>query len=76
VLRTIEAASRERYVPPYSLALVYAGLRDRDATFEWLEKAFATRDVNLIFLPVDQKWDAYRADPAFQALLDRCGFTR
>jgi hypothetical protein len=34
------------------------------------------RDVHLVFLPVDAKWDAYRPDPRFTALIDRCGFAR
>jgi TolB-like protein/DNA-binding winged helix-turn-helix (wHTH) protein len=75
VLKTLEGVSRERYVPPSALALVHAGLGDRDAVFEWLDKAYAARDVHLIFLPVDPKWDPYRADPRFEAMLARCGFT-
>jgi tetratricopeptide (TPR) repeat protein len=76
VLRTLEAVSRLRYVPPYAMALVYAGLGEREAVFEWLDKAYAARDVHLIFLPVDPKWDPYRADARFEALLARCGFRR
>ncbi len=76
VLRTLEAVSRERYVPPYAMALVHAGLGEREAAFEWLNSAYEARDVHLIFLPVDPKWDPYQADPRFEALLARCGFTR
>ena len=68
-------ASRQRYVPPYALALVHSGLGDTDAAFEWLERAYAARDVHLMFLTVDVKWDRYRADPRFGELLARCGFT-
>jgi hypothetical protein len=53
---------------------VYAGLGEREAVFEWLEKAFAARDVHLIFLPVDPKWDPFRSDRRFEALIARCGF--
>jgi len=74
-LKSLEAASRERYVPPYAIALVHAGLGDRDAVFEWLERAYAAHDVHLMFLTVDPKWDDYRADPRMQAILKRCGFT-
>jgi len=74
VLRTLESASRDRYVPPFTIALVHAGLGEREAVFEWLERAYEARDVHLIFLPVDPRWDAYRADPRFGALLARCGF--
>jgi TolB-like protein/DNA-binding winged helix-turn-helix (wHTH) protein/Flp pilus assembly protein TadD len=74
VLKTLHAVARERYVPSYAVALVHAGLGERDAVFEWLDRAYAARDVHLIFLPVDAKWDEYRQDPRFVALLSRCGF--
>ena len=74
VLNTLEAVSRERYVPPYAMALLHAGLGQRDKALEQLERGFDTRDVHLIFLPVDPKWDAFRADARFLSLLRRCGF--
>jgi len=76
ILRRLETLSRERYVPPYATAIVHAGLGERDEVFDWLEKAYAARDVHLIFLTVDPKWDPYRADPRFEALLARCGFSQ
>jgi len=63
-------------VAPYEIAAVHAGLNDANGVFAALEKAYAVRDVNLVFLPVDPIWDPFRADARFQALLDRCGFTR
>ncbi len=74
VLNTLEAVSRERYVPPYAMALVHAGLAQRDTALECLERAYEARDVHLIFLPVDPKWDAFRSDVQFLSLLKRCGF--
>jgi TolB-like protein/DNA-binding winged helix-turn-helix (wHTH) protein/Flp pilus assembly protein TadD len=74
VLRALEATARERFVPPYVFALVHAGLGDRDAAFEWLSKAYDVRDVHLVFLTVDPKWDPYRSDGRFAALIARCGF--
>jgi Flp pilus assembly protein TadD len=76
LLRTLERLSRERYVPPYASALVHAGLGERDAALDWLDRAYAVRDVHLIFLPVDPKWDAFRGNARFQALLARCDFMR
>lgn len=74
VLTTLQAVSRERYVPPYAMALVHVGLGEPEAVFEWLEKAYAAHDVHLTWLTVDPKWDPYRADPRFTALVARCGF--
>jgi TolB-like protein/DNA-binding winged helix-turn-helix (wHTH) protein/tetratricopeptide (TPR) repeat protein len=73
-LRTLETISHERFVPPYARALVYAGLGERDATFHWLEKAYEVRDVHLMFLTVDPKWDPFRSDSRFETLVARCGF--
>lgn len=69
VLRSLRAETSDHDVPPYALALVHAGLRDREAAFEWLGRARETHDVHLMFLGVDAKWDAYREDSRFAALL-------
>src|SRR5262245_8458703 len=74
VLRTLQHDREGHYVPPYALALVHAGLGDRDAVFNWLGKAYADRDAHLILLGDEAKWDPYRTDPRFTELLARCGF--
>ncbi len=74
ILSALEQLATARYVPPYAHALVHAGLGNADEAFSWLEKAFEQRDVHLIFLPVDPKWNPFRQDPRFQNLLARCGF--
>ena len=76
ILHTLNAASRERYVPPYATALVHAGLADRDAAYAWLQRAFEAHDVHLALLVIDPKWDDFRTEPQFEALLMRCGFTK
>lgn len=76
LIASLEAQSAKTYVPPYTMALVQAGLGNRAAVFDWLERAYAVRDVHLIYLPVDVKWDPFRSDPRFAALLDRCRLTR
>jgi hypothetical protein len=37
-------------VPPYNLALVFAGLRETKTALHWLEQAFEDRDVQMPFL--------------------------
>jgi TolB-like protein/Flp pilus assembly protein TadD len=73
VLYTLLETARTRFVPPYNLALLHAGLEDSGAVYEWLEKARLIRDVHMVFLTVEPKWDPFRGDPEFQSLLRRCG---
>lgn len=76
VLKTITALSRDRYVPPYAEALVHAGLNEREAVFDALNRAYDAHDVHLAFLTVDPRWDSYRDDPQFKTLLVQAGFLR
>ncbi len=76
VLATLDGVSKTRYVPPYAFALIHAGLGERDVALAWLERAYQGRDVHLIFLTVDPKWDPFRRDPRFETLLERAGFTQ
>ncbi len=75
ILNSLLAAGKNRFVPPYNIAIIYAGLGDRKAALEWLDKAYEARDVHMIFLTVDAKWNDLRADPKFQDLLQRCHFS-
>jgi tetratricopeptide (TPR) repeat protein len=74
VLRTLEMASGQKFVPPYAFALVYAGLGEQERALQFLEYAYDAHDVHLAFLTCDPKWDSFRRLERFAALLDRCGF--
>jgi tetratricopeptide (TPR) repeat protein len=65
--------AKRRYVSPYLLAVVYAGLGDRDQTFAWLEKAYQDRSFFLIWLKVEPRFDNLRDDPRFGDLVRRVG---
>jgi TolB-like protein/Flp pilus assembly protein TadD len=65
--------TKERYVPPYNVALVFAGLGDAKAALQWLERAYADRDVHMPFL-LDHKWKRIMPNPQFRDLLSRVGF--
>lgn len=62
------------YVPPYNLALVFAGMREDESALQWLEEAFTDRDVHMTFL-LDHKWDGLKANERFVHLLSRVGLT-
>jgi TolB-like protein len=74
ILRTLEAISRERYIPPYAMALIHVGLGNADRAFEWLQRAFDAHDVHLAFLTIDPKWDPWRNEARFTDLIRECGF--
>ncbi len=57
----------------YEIALVYAGLGEKDAAFAWLEKSFAARDKGLTYLKIDPCLDPLRSDQRFQDLIRRVG---
>ena len=70
----IEELSKSRYVQPFTIALVYNGLEERDKALEWLERGFQERDPGMTFLKVDSKWNNLRADARFIDLMKRMNF--
>ncbi len=73
VLVRLNEMAREKYVTPYGVALVYAGLGDKDQAFAWLNKAVAGRSHWLVWLNRDPRWDRIRSDPRFDDLRKRVG---
>jgi DNA-binding winged helix-turn-helix (wHTH) protein/TolB-like protein/Tfp pilus assembly protein PilF len=62
-----------RFVTAYGVALIHAALGEKDLAFTWLEKAFAERSHWLVWLRLDPRWDAIRADARFEQVLSRVG---
>jgi TolB-like protein/DNA-binding winged helix-turn-helix (wHTH) protein/Flp pilus assembly protein TadD len=73
VLSELKELSRERYVSPYDIAVVYAGLGDKDQTFRWLEKTYQEREGALVYISVEPMFDTIRSDPRFKDLVHRVG---
>ena len=65
--------SARRYVSPYFMALIHAGLGEKSAAFKWLDKAYEERNEWLVWLKVDPKLDGLRDDARFADLLHRVG---
>ena len=70
-LQELKRISNEKYVPSSNVALVYLGLGNVDETLKWLEKAHEERDVHMVFLGVDPKWDPLRNNTRFLELLEQ-----
>ena len=76
ILRELERKSKEIPVPPYTMATLYANLGDNDKAFEFLEKAYSEKSLDLSFwLKSDLLLDSLRPDPRFQTMLRRLGLT-
>jgi len=73
-LRELEERSKEDGTGTYEVALIHAGLGEKDQAFEWLGRAYEEHDQGLIFLRVDPSLDPLRSDPRFQDLLRRMNF--
>lgn len=71
VIDELKELSKQRHVPPYSIAIIYAGLNDKDQAFEWLERAYDQRSLFIALLKVDTVLDNLRSDPRYKELLKR-----
>ncbi len=74
VLEELLKLSATRYVPPYNFALVYNGLGETDKALDYLEKGFTEKDVRMVFLKVELKWNNLRNEPRFVDLMRRMNF--
>lgn len=73
-LSKLDDISQRRYVSPCWRSIVYVGLGAKDLALEAIDKAFEDRDVWLIWLKVEPRFDPLRADRSFTQLLERAGF--
>ncbi len=73
-LQKLEAFGRRQPVDPIAMAVAYIGTGNRDLALASLEHACMEHD-NLATLMVEPIYDPLRADPRFQELLRRVGFT-
>jgi serine/threonine-protein kinase len=74
ILDELLKLSSERYVPPYNFAIVYNGLGESEKALDYLEKAFAEKNVLMVFLKVEPKWNNLRNEQRFQDLMRRLNF--
>jgi TolB-like protein/DNA-binding winged helix-turn-helix (wHTH) protein/Flp pilus assembly protein TadD len=77
ILTDLEKRSQSEHVSPYYIATIYAGLGEKDKAFEFLERAFQERSLELSWhIKADLRMDNLRSDARFEALLRTVGLVR
>src|SRR6266850_190799 len=73
ILNSLLAEANQSRGNSYMVAVIYAGLGEKDQAFKWLEKAYA--DYSLLPGPLhfDPRLDILRNDPRYKSLLRRSG---
>jgi len=71
LLRQLKVKAEHEYVPGVAIALICAGLGDKDQAFVWLEEGYKQRAFQMQFLKLDPRWDNLRSDQRFIDLTRR-----
>jgi tetratricopeptide (TPR) repeat protein len=75
LLRTLERRSKESYVPPYNIAIVYAGLGEKTKVLEWLRRALQDRSLRPVWLKSDPRLNDLRHAGELNGLVQQVGLT-
>jgi serine/threonine-protein kinase len=72
-INELKQLSKQRYISPYCIALIYSSMNDKDEAMEWLQRAYDQHVSELIYMKVDPYLDNLRPDPRFKELLAKVG---
>jgi serine/threonine protein kinase/tetratricopeptide (TPR) repeat protein len=68
VLELLREEAKDRYISPYDIAVIHAGLGDRDAALRLLREARDDRSAWMIFVDVDPRLEPLRDERTFALL--------
>ena len=66
-----ELRQSSNYVAPYNLAMIHNGLGETETALDYLEKAYSEKNVLMVFLKVEPKWNNLQNEPRFIDLMKR-----
>ena len=70
ILDGLLAESQHSYVPPFCVAIIYAGLGRQDEALDWLQKAFIEQSQWRTWLSLTPELDSLRAHPRFIEMVE------
>ena len=71
ILKQLSELSKQKYVPSYPVAAIYAALGDKEEALARLERAYDERDSWMDYLGLDPRLDILRSEPRFVNLIRR-----
>jgi tetratricopeptide (TPR) repeat protein len=71
IVAELTGLSKQRYIMPLWLAMIYAPLNERDLAFQWLEEAYRDRSSWMVYSERAMWLDNLRSDPRFEDLRRR-----
>ena len=74
ILQLLKSRAQTEYVPAFGFALVYVGLHDRQAAFQWLQKASLDHSTSMAFAKVDPSLASLRSDQRFATVAQNLRF--
>jgi TolB-like protein/DNA-binding winged helix-turn-helix (wHTH) protein len=75
MLSDLRLKAKDGYVSPYLLAVIYAGLDEKDQAVALLDEAYKEHSLDIVWgLKADLRLDNLRSDARFQELLGRMQF--
>jgi tetratricopeptide (TPR) repeat protein len=73
IVNDLKRRSARELVPPFTIAVAYAGLGDARQGIAWLERGMEQRDIYIPENFFEPLLDPLRADPAFEPAVTRMG---
>ena len=73
MIEEMKRRAQRVYVDPFAVAIVYAGLDEKDEAFMWLERAYDAHSESLLLYKNAPLLDGLRSDPRFTNLFRRMG---
>jgi tetratricopeptide (TPR) repeat protein len=73
ILQELQQRAKREYVSPYTIAVVWMGVGNKEQALAWLEKAYVDRSFHLVTINSWPWFDPLRSELRFQNLVRRIG---
>ena len=76
ILDTLFVVNKQEPVSPFFIALVYAGLNDKENALKWLQKAYEEKSGSVRYLKMEPRLQTLRNEPRYVALMKKIGLEK